>query len=103
MSHKMPLLGLHAAWDEDSYRQGQSGYFEIEHNTARERWLKVSDGTSISLLEKKNRQRKTSDKDTHVDVSHGSFDNDIDVVSDTLKRITGKVRLDVAVKNLQGF
>jgi predicted chitinase len=35
--------------------------------------------------------------------SHGGFDNNIEVISDTLKRITGTDKLDLAVDDLVGF
>jgi len=38
-----------------------------------------------------------------IPASHGSFDNNIDIVSQTLRRITGKAQLALPVDDLRGF
>ncbi|TBR36450.1 MULTISPECIES: C1 family peptidase [Dyella] len=45
----------------------------------------------------------TSDGKNPINASHGSFDNNVEVVSRTLQRITGKSRLAMPVDDLRGF
>ena len=53
-----------------------------------------------------NRSRKnieTSLEGDQVDLAHGSFDNDLVVITETVRRITGKAKLPLVVENLGGF
>jgi hypothetical protein len=45
---------------------------------------------------------KTSSSGTTISASHGSFDNNVEVVTRTLERITGK-KLAMPVDDLRGF
>jgi hypothetical protein len=38
-----------------------------------------------------------------IPLAHGSFDNDVEVITETLTRIRGGVALDAKVENLRGF
>jgi len=38
-----------------------------------------------------------------IPLAHGSFDNDVEVMTETLTRIRGGVALDAEVENLRGF
>ena len=38
-----------------------------------------------------------------ISLAHGSFDHDVEVITETLTRIRGGVALDAEVENLRGF
>ncbi len=48
-------------------------------------------------------QVQTSLENDHTDLAHGSFDNDIKVVEQSIKQINGVDRLKFKVENLNGF
>jgi hypothetical protein len=94
--HKMPLLGLAAAWDASEDDQ------DIFHRQRRR-----DIGTWLELWGNRPRprvitSRQVSDGQRMINASHGSFDNNVEVVGDTLKRIRGKT-LEHRVENLRGF
>jgi hypothetical protein len=48
-------------------------------------------------------RRESGGKVDRVDATHGSFDNNIDVVDATLRLITGAAKLPLPVDDLRGF
>lgn len=63
----------------------------------------MKDGNDPELYDRKKSRVKTNARPDYIDLSHSSFDNDIEVIEDTLKKITGSNRLKVKVVNLCGY
>jgi len=99
--HKTPLLGMAAAWDM-KYAKEKDIYNHAQHAEMK-RWLKNAKGIQFTEYDKSKSKVRTSLKDDYTDLSHGSFDNDINVVEGTIKQIKGVDKLKYRVENLNGF
>ena len=99
--HKNPLLGMAASWDlkysqdKDIYNTAQ--YAAIKH------WIKYAKGIKCAFYDKSKSQVSTSLQDDYIDLAHGSFDNDIVVIEETIKQIKEVDKLKFRVENLNGF
>ncbi|WP_296824481.1 hypothetical protein, partial [Sulfurovum sp.] len=99
--HKTPLLGMAASWDiayskkKDIYNTAQ--YAEMK------RWMNNAKGIQCFFYDKSKSKVKTSLKNDYTDLAHGSFDNDINVIEETIKQIKGVDKLKFRVENLNGF
>jgi len=99
--HKTPLLGMAASWDinyskeKDIYNTAQ--YAEMK------RWINYAKGMQCFFYDKSKSKVKTSRKNDYTDLAHGSFDNDINVIEETIKQIKGVDKLKFKVENLNGF
>jgi hypothetical protein len=100
---RTPILGLHAVNDV-SY-DGWDGSSDTGEALAT--WRKAAE--SVGLAERTGvvagRVRvavDSSGQDVHQPAAHGSFDNDLDVMTRTLQRITGGP-LSMAVDDLRGY
>ncbi len=62
-----------------------------------------SSKVSYTLHDRSKTVVQTSVKGGHIDLAHGSFDNDTLVLAQTLKRIAGSDTLPFPVENLRGF
>ncbi len=104
--HKMPLLGMAAAWDTGNAIQ-DDGVFNTVQKREIEKWVKfATDGQSkvgYKIHDKTDAVVKRSRKGDHIDLAHGSFDNDIEVIEQILKRILQQEQLSFPVENLIGF
>ena len=92
--HKMPLLGMEGAWNKSLKNIWSRDAFAQE---AVDAWLKISQGVNLRLHDKQ--RRFVSAGSTQIKLAHGSFDNDVEVVTQLLERIRGK-SLAVPVENL---
>jgi hypothetical protein len=99
--HKTPLLGMAASWDikyskeKDIYNTAQ--YAEMK------RWIKYAKDIQCIKYDKSKSKVQTSLRNDYTDLAHGSFDNDIKVIEETLKQIKGVKKLTYRVENLNGF
>lgn len=106
--HKMPLLGMEAAWDRENADQ-EDGVFNSVQRREIEKWVDFAKDDQDQLIincdthSKKNAVVKTSLNGDYVELAHGSFDNDIKVIEETIKRIAGIDQLSFPVENLSGF
>jgi len=102
--HKMPLLGLDAAWDICNCKDKESGGFHESQKSEVKAWGQfMQDGNAPILYDRKKSRVQINLNPDYIDLSHGSFDNDIDVVEYTIKKIRGDNKLDVKVVNLCGY
>ena len=99
--HKTPLLGMAAAWDID-YARKKDIFNTVKYNELK-RWKKFSKGIHFYTYDKTKSQVKTSLKDDYTALAHGSFDNDIQVIEDTIMKIKGVDELKYRVECLNGF
>lgn len=99
--HKTPLLGLEAAWkpafDKDDLFMDTGG----GKNRDIEQWRKQWKGPQPRWLTEENVEVNTKTKAT-VQSVHGCFDNWVDCVSRTIKRIRGG-DLKKPIVSLEGF
>lgn len=104
--HKTPLLGMHVAWDQTNRA---SGYVpdtfprDADHPDIR-KWKKVwgrrrSRLEPVSEKEIRTSTSASSAGERFSKASHGSFDNNIDIVTQTMTKILGR-ELPVAVDDL---
>jgi len=104
-SHKTPLLGMedifHAENNNNCWKSNTLAHLK--------KWQKFYDPEEDYLYITKNEQvvtaRQWSDGEiidlARISSAHGSFDNDVDVIDTTLRRITQKQELDHKVENLR--
>ena len=91
--HKTPLLGMANVWDPSAISTWHPGL----QNTVKE-WQAFW-GTRNHP--KQHTQSQVSDGTGKISLSHGSFDNDVAVMTRTLKRILGK-NLPYPIESLKG-
>jgi hypothetical protein len=99
--HKMPLLGMEGVWRAsgavpDMWNESP----QIEQ--ALKAWQTFAT-RSLSLRVHDQDRAQVHDGQGVIPLAHGSFDNDVEVITETLTRIRGGVALDAAVENLRGF
>ena len=99
--HKTPLLGMEAAWNLEYSREhdifNQAQYSHIK------RWSSFAKDINLSIYDKRESRVKTSLKGDYIKLSHGSFDNNIEIIESTIKEILGKKKLKYIVENLTGY
>jgi hypothetical protein len=106
--HKMPLLGLENAFDKDKAQSGNDYDWWHSSTLARVRkWQEFWGGRELGLVERdqvvtaaKWQRGQISEVIQSINAAHGSFDNDVQVVADTIQRITGDTPLKKSVDNL---
>ncbi len=99
--HKMPLLGLDASWHpaalqkDGVFNSAQHGEIRRWQDFARKHARKTIYGRTRAFV-------ATSRNGRFMPLSHGSFDNDIEVIGQTLARIAGRKALQYEVTDLSG-
>jgi pimeloyl-ACP methyl ester carboxylesterase len=96
--HKTPLLGMETAWPRGPKFEDQ---WHRSYAADLARWHKFAAGDIRPKRHGADRAN-VSDGVEMIPLAHGSFDNDIAVVDQTLRRIHGG-RLIAPVTNLHGF
>ncbi len=96
--HKMPLLGMEMAWraspPEDRWHKSSADDLLA--------WQHFANGTIIP----RRHTMKDGKVDTgngFIDLAHGSFDNDVDVIAHLIKRIRHDNKLKTPIENLKGY
>ena len=86
--HKMPLVGLETTWDAELAEKNDS--IARDHLEDVGKWRKLMGNWAAggNLRIHTAAQVRTS-RSKRIPLAHGSFDNDIDVVTQTLERIRG--------------
>lgn len=98
IAHKMPLLGLEGAWREEAETPDMWNRDTLIDVT---NWRKFAK-SEVGLKVHTKGRAKVSDGQELIPLAHGSFDNDVEVVTATLERIRGD-KLRAKVENLHGF
>jgi pimeloyl-ACP methyl ester carboxylesterase len=99
--HKMPLLGMEAAWPGFNGRDdiwNRASRFQDQLNL----WSTFV-GTDKLAMVKVHPEKTVSDGTETMPIAHGTFDNDVDVITKTIRRLRGSNPLAVEVTNLHGF
>ncbi|MHB8763620.1 MAG: C1 family peptidase [Deferrisomatales bacterium] len=99
--HKMPLLGMEAAWNPQVERRGERDLWNRKTEASVDQWRAFAAGGAQVRVHGRDRA-KVSDGQGLISLAHGSFDKDVEVVGQTLERIRGAA-LKVPVENLRGF
>ena len=101
-SYQMPLLGMEAAWRPVEGAPADKMWNRSELDAV-EQWQRFAERQAGELrVHGKERARVAEGPGSFIPLAHGSFDNDLEVVSATLERIRGAA-LEVPVTNLEGF
>ncbi|MEW6428081.1 MAG: C1 family peptidase [Thermodesulfobacteriota bacterium] len=102
--HKMPLLGMEAAWDPVVEDRPGRDLWHRDSLRDIDRWRDFAAGDiTVNIHGRDNTaQGRISDGRKMIPLAHGSFDNDVRVIAATLERIRGR-KLAAAVENLAGF
>jgi len=95
--HKMPILGMANAWDAEAAKTRD--LFHPRHRKDVLDWLRFA-RTIKPVYHGKDRARVSNGVEM-IDLAHGSFDNDVEVIQRTIARIVGRVRYPV--ENLRGY
>jgi len=99
--HKTPLLGMEAAWKLD-YSKKRDIFNNAQYSQI-ERWSNFAKDIKLYIYDKSKSQVQTTLKGDFIKLSHGSFDNSIEVVELTIKKILEKDKLKYPVENLSGY
>jgi hypothetical protein len=94
--HKTPLLGMEWAWKTDKAPDGQWSK-DSAITAALAKWSTLKAGIILKPYDKRHEYVSTGAG--RIKLAHGSFDNDIKVVSDMLERMRGG-KLIAKVENL---
>ena len=95
-AHKMPILGLEGAWSKEAETADMWNKRQLLELRD---WRKFMTGTSGLKV---HRQKTISNGCDQIALSHGSFDNDVEVITATLERIRGK-KVRTTVECLRWF
>ena len=106
--HKMPILGLYNAFDADKAKSGNDYDWWHPSTLAKVRkWQAFWGGRRLETITTdqvptaaKWQRGRISQVLQAIHAAHGSFDNDVQVVADTIRRITGETPLSKPVDNL---
>jgi len=109
--HKEPMLGMQATWTRDNnnnvYRDRnriEPTDEEVARFDAIDRLLEFwKPGLKKTIHDKERRTVNYSVKHDVLELSHRSFDNDIEVVEAAIKRMLRKRKLKYPIENLGGF
>ena len=106
--HKTPLLGMAAAWEDTKEKEifayaKEEDIFNDAQYSEMEKWAGFAKDIKPFIYNKSKSKVKTSHENDYTDLAHGSFDNDITVIEQTIKQIKGVERLKFKVENLNGF
>lgn len=99
--HKMPLLGMEGAWKklpnlDDLWNANPA----IQKQLSQWRDFVGKDHSQLLSI---HDEKSVTDGVKDMPIAHGTFDNDIDVVANTIRRLRGSKTLAVDVTNLGGF
>lgn len=96
--HKMPILGMEGVWSSTAERPDMWNAKTVSDVT---QWRKfVGQTANVTVHDK--RRKMVSNGQELIPLAHGSFDNDVQVVTKTLERIRGG-KLLAKVESLRGF
>ena len=97
-SHKTALLGMAAAWNP---RFDGDDLWSQRDTTPIRAWRKLAKQYGVAVrLHDKSRARVFNGVHD-FDLAHGSFDNDLDVVTKTIRRLRGGKALSAKIENLK--
>jgi hypothetical protein len=96
--HKTPLLGLANAWDP---RQNATDMWDPDTVQDVEAWQQLVAGKLKAI--RYDKAHRVNDGVAMIPLAHGSFDNDLDVVTSTLERELRKKPLPTKVEIPHGF
>ena len=104
--HKMPLLGMEIAWNpaatvDDAQPFGNKKELVAAVQTWQTRW-KQRKGAPPRLLSEPT-VRDVADGSHTIAAAHGSFDNDVKVITETISAIVGSATQLEPVQDLRGF
>jgi len=110
-SHKTPLLGMQVAFDADKARKPPPNEYKHWHPStlaSLREWQAFWGKSSLQLVETDQVATRARWEDGEVakvkkqiDAAHGAFDNDVEVVARTIKRIIGQQELPHPVEDLE--
>lgn len=96
---RTPILGLHKAWSGD--QDGLAREFGVAGALAVKSWLGRASGVKPRLHT--DPQIEVSPGREHRDAAHDLFDNNVPLITRTIKRISGLNKLRKEVGTLKGF
>lgn len=106
--HKTPLLGMQAAFDSEKAKKGR--HYTHWHQSALaplRNWQKFWGSKTLDLVKTEEiimvgkwTNGEVTTRIKTIDSAHGAFDNDIEVLSQTIRRVVKKKVLEVAIDNL---
>jgi len=106
--HKTPLLGMDAAWwdnmdAKEKEKEKKKDIFNHAQYSEMDKWAKFAKDIKRFTYGKSDSKVQTSLKDDYTDLAHGSFDNNIHIIEQTIRQIKGVKKLRYKVENLNGF
>ena len=107
--HKMPLLGMHNAFDPDKAVKGKDyTWWHSSTLNSLKKWQDFWGSRSLEIIQTDEvptvarwKRGRIAEVIKSIDAAHGAFDNDVRVVDNTLRRITGETSLKRKVDNLE--
>ena len=106
--HKTPLLGMESAFDPDKAQKGHNyTYWHASTLNSVKKWQDFWGGRQLEKVAAKQvtavakwKNGRVVDRIKLLDTAHGTFDNDVEVIDLTLRRILGLNVLPRTVDNL---
>ena len=95
--HKTPILGMANAWDPEQRSVWNSGLQKIA-----DKWQKFWGEDHPPIEHSKDHAQLRNGKGT-IPLAHGSFDNDVTVMTKTISRILDGRKLRYPIENLRGY
>ena len=108
-AHKTPLLGLENSFDPEKAQRGRNrNHWHPSTLSGLKKWQKFWGENPLHPVRTDQvptratwRQGKINKVEKQIDAAHGAFDNDVSVVAETIKRITGQQQLKKQVTDLE--
>ena len=108
-SHKTPLLGLENAFDAvKAQRGGDYNHWHPSTLSGLRKWQEFWGGNPIYPVQTDQvptravwQKGKIKTVEKQIDAAHGAFDNDVSVVAETIRRITGQQQEKKPVTDLE--
>jgi len=98
--HKMPLLGMEGAWSPQ-VDADRPDLWSPEQRVHVDKWRKLAPKTGGLTVHDSSRVDVWNGREM-IRLAHGSFDNDVEVMTKTLERIRGEA-LATPIESLAGF
>lgn len=101
--HKTPILGMERVW-VDPRKVTDAELQEYWHTDTLQSVKSVIQSLRVQgvRLQVHSKERISTGR-REIPIAHGTFDNDVDVLSETLREIRGGRSLDAEVESLEGF
>lgn len=99
--HKTPILGMEKSWGEHAKKALEEDFYLDKFKDDLETWDKYTRDYKVSVQHYDKRETLVRrDPEAYIPTAHGSFDNDIEIVENSVQRILGVTALKAPIMDL---